>query len=477
MTSRRGVALVALAALLAGGALLDRRSPSPRVEIAAPASAPMPVAAPASALSSTWYCAAATAEPNGRANGTVVVANPSDQTVRGSVTFIASAPDVPPKTVPLEVAQWSRAGFTHADHVRSPWAAALVEVEAGGVVVEHSVTGPLGADVAPCASTASDRWYFADGGTTRDATLVYALFNPFPEDAIVDLAFATDQGRIVPQALQGVVVPARGLLPINVGDHVLRRRAVSATIRTRTGRIVADRVQTYDGTDRRRGLALVNGTPSLGREWWFPEGYVTDGMTERYQLYNPSPREARVSLALVLEQGEAEPFDIAIPPNSRFTLNLGDESRVPRNVGHAVIVLAESGDGIVVERSVDAGRPAPRSGLASTMGARLSATRWVFASGLATPTLDEWIVLQNPGTTDAKVSFIALASGQRLGIDGLQGVDLPAGRRRAIRVGDHIQRADLGLLLESTAPIVAERGLYRVRALGISIQPGIPLRD
>jgi hypothetical protein len=368
--------------------------------------------------------------------------------------------------------------LSYAEQLPAPWVWALVEVDGGGVVAEQSVSGPLGIDHAPCASRASRTWYFADGGTTRDATLVYVLANPFPEDAIVDLTFSTDQGRVVPQALQGVVVPARGLLPLNIGEQVLRRRAVSATIRARTGRVAAARIQTYNGEDRRRGLTLVPATPSLGHEWYFPEGYITDGMVERFQLYNPSPREARVSLALTLEQGAAEPFDIVVPGRGRFTVNLNDETRVPKNVGHAVTVTADGGDGVVVERSIDAARPAPRQGLASTMGSRTTARRWVFASGLTNRGVDEWIVVQNPGSRDVRVRFTALASGQSLPIDQLQAVPVPAGGRLAVRVGDFVQRDDLGLLVTASGgSIVAERGIYRVGRIGMSLTNGIPLRD
>jgi hypothetical protein len=477
MSSGRIPALVIVVAALVGAAVVDRQVSDPTVRADVPQVA-MAEAAPPGALSSTWYCQGASANGDGIANGTVIVANPTDGDVRGTVTFVASDPNLAPKVVPLELRPWSRVGLSYADQLPAPWVWALVEVDAGGVVAEQSVSGPLGIDHAPCASRASRTWYFADGGTTRDATLVYVLANPFPEDAIVDLSFSTDQRRVVPQALQGVVVPARGLLPLNIGDQVLRRRAVSATIRARIGRIAAARIQTYNGDDRRRGLALVPATPSLGHEWYFPEGYLTDGMVERFQLYNPSSREARVTLSLTLQQGAAEPFDIVVPARGRFTVNLNDETRVPKNVGHAVTVTAAGGDGVVVERSIDATRPAPRQGLASTMGARTTARRWVFASGLTNRGVDEWIVVQNPGSRQVELRFTALASGQPLPIDQLQAVPVPAHGRLAVRVGDFVQRDDLGLLVTASGgTIVAERGIYRVGRLGMSLTNGIPLRD
>ena len=476
MTPRRLPAVLLVLVLLVAGGLADRAK-RPLPASSRRTTYAMPVAAPSSALSSTWYCPGATADPRGAAGGSVIVANPTGRAVKGKVTLVPGDPAVKPVVVPIEVPANARTGMSYAEHLSSAWVAALVELDGGGVVAEQSVSGPLGADVMPCAASAADHWYFADGGTTRDASAQLTLFNPFPEDAIVDLSFTTDQGRVVPQALQALVVPGGRLVTINLNDQVLRRRAIATSIVARSGRLVAGRIQTYDGTAGRKGLASVLGTPSPGTLWYFPEGYATDGIVERFQIYNPTTAEARVSLELALEKGAAEPFDLTVPAFGRVTVRTNDEGRVPKGVPHAATVRSQNGVGVVVERSIDGSKPAQRIGLASTMGARAAARQWVFAAGLVTPKLDEWIVVQNPGTHTARLSFTALASGQRLPVEGLQDIELPAGRRTAIRMGAHTQRADLGLLVSSTTPVVAERGLYRVGSIGISSVIGIPLRD
>jgi Family of unknown function (DUF5719) len=473
VTGRRLPVVLLIVALLVAGGVVDRRA-RPVVAEHDDTFA-MPVASPAAALSATWYCAGASADGVGGADGAVVVANPTHQAVAGTVTYFPSDGRAP-LAVPIDVPAMARTVVNDRDHITAPFVSALVELRGGGVVAEHTVSGPLGADVAPCAAAASDRWYFADGGTTRDARDVIALFNPFPEDAIVDMSFATDQGPVVPQSLQALVVPGRGMVPVNVGDHVLRRRAISVTIAARSGRLIADRIQTYDGTAGRKGLALVLGAPSPGPLWYFPDSYVATGLVERFQLYNPSTREARVSLEVGLDRGAAEPFDLAIPAGGRLTVKPADEARVPKDVAFSVTVRSENGVGVVVERSVDAAKPSGRLGLASTMGARLAARRWVFAAGLATAKVDEWVVLVNPGRQPARISFTALAGGQPLAIDGLQGFVLAPGRRTAVRLGDHVQRGDLALLVSASSPVVAERDLYRVGASGISTVMGIPLR-
>jgi hypothetical protein len=83
--------------------------------------------------------------------------------------------------------------------------------------------------------------------------------------------------------------------------------------------------------------------------------------------------------------------------------------------------------------------------------------------------------VHNPSSRPARVSVTALVS-QLLGVEGLQSVTVPAGRRMSFRLGDHIQRPELPLLLESSVPVVVERAVYRSGATGLSGVVAVPLR-
>lgn len=477
MSRPRALVLLAVGALLAGGAFADRTVRPPTPTAAAVRWDAPPPAPGADVLSSAWYCAAGTAAPGGIADAALVLANTGREAVSGTVTFVPADPTRAPVAVPVRIPALARVVMPYRDHITADFAAAQVVLDGGGVAVEHSVSGPQGADVAPCSPRAAPTAYFADGGTTRNAVSLIALYNPFPDDAVVDFTFATDQGGLAPQALQAVVVPAGRPAVVNVGEHVLRRRAVSTAIRARTGRFVAERLQTYDGTDGRRGLALVPATQEPSTVWHFPEGYMQPGVVERFQVFNPGRRDAQIAFEFALEQGAVEPVLRTVPAGDRVTLRVDADTPIPAGVPHATTVRVDNGVGVVVERSVDAGPPAGRSGLASTMGATAAWRRWALPAGLATPDVDEWVVLYNPGRRASSVSFTVLASGQPLAVAGLQGVGIPAGRRTGIRLGAFIERADLGLVVTATEPIVVERDLYRVGRLGMSQVIGIPLPD
>ena len=181
-------------------------------------------------------------------------------------------------------------------------------------------------------------------------------------------------------------------------------------------------------------------------------------------------------MALALESGEAEPLILTIPAESRVTVDANEEARIPKGVPHAATVRSRNGVGVVVERTIDAAPAARRTGLAESLGARLSARRWCLASGAADDSTDEYVVVQNPGAEPARVSVTVLADGERVTNEGLQGLEVGAGQRRAVRLADSVRRAATPVVVESDRPVVVERVLNRLRGIGIATSVGIPLR-
>jgi hypothetical protein len=104
----------------------------------------------------------------------------------------------------------------------------------------------------------------------------------------------------------------------------------------------------------------------------------------------------------------------------------------------------------------------------------MTARRWAFPIGEANVDTDEWIVVHNPGAHRVQVSVYALANGQRLPIEGLQ--DLPVGPagRVALRLGDHIVRILLPVVVEATGDVAVERDAYAVGRTGVSTIIGVP---
>jgi hypothetical protein len=454
-----------------------------------------PVSAPSDALMSTFYCAGASATNGDPFDGAVVIANPSGVELSAQVTIYpgALAGDQPgaqavaalkPVTKTLVVGARARAELRLGDVRQSPFAAALVEVSGGDVVVERRTSGSRGLSVSPCASAPSSTWYLPTGVTSKDSRELLALFNPFVDIAVLDISFITNDGFRAPPDLQGFVVEGSRMAVIDVGASAGRHEQLGAIVRARSGRLVVDRLQSFDGSDPNHpaGAAATLAAPRAASVWAFAEGLVDVGIIEVYTVLNPGDQAAEVQLEVALDSpelnGVVDPIVIAVPPRAYAQVAMKDQTRVPAGVGHSVIVRSTNKVPVVAERVLSGGAPARRLGYGPALGSPVVASRWVFADGRTDPAFAQWLVLNNPSADRrAHVKVTALAQGQALAVEGLQSIEVAPGSRLAVDLGQHIIRADLTLLVEGDIAVVAERALYAATGPGLSLSHGVPLVD
>lgn len=519
MRSARLASLVVLVGLVVAALVYDAAedpvvtedSTDVRAGVAMPTSRAEPT------LGSTWYCAGGTASEDGFADHLVVIANPTDRARIASITIltgvVAEAPSAaeaeegeaaeetttttapasttttaptttttrpPPVVHEVEVPAQGRVDVRLADLSAAPLAGAIVEAEGGQLAVEHSVSGDLGRATAPCSTTAASTWSLPWGVTTRGNRELIVLMNPFPDDATVDVAFATDEGVRDVTRFEGFIVPGRSVVGAFI-EQDMRRAQVSAEIRVRGGRLVVDRIQAFGGTDGRKGLALALGVPAPAETWVYPSGGTGEGLTEQVVVYNPTDDVAEVEVEVRLddpgELGPPEPFELTVPPHRYSMVELHAEERVPAG-GHALIVRSLNGVPVAAERVNSSGDPAANQGITSTTGSPFAGPTWYFAAGGPTEERDEVLVLFNE-SNDEEVTFdvTGFRGGQTIAIQNLQGLTIPAGGRKVIRLGDHIENDVLSVAITASGPVVAERGLHRIGGLGISQAIGIPFAE
>jgi hypothetical protein len=476
---------------------------------AGPASA-MPAVADAGALASTWYCAAGTGDAGGMADHSVTVFNPGDRSVGVAVTvyggvLASSSPttaetaEAPPATPPPGARGFvlpgrDRVELRLGDLVAAPLVAALVEASGGPVAVEHRVTGPHGVDVGPCASATAPVWHLASGATTRDAREVVVLFNPFPTDAIVDITFDTDAGSREPVRFQGFPVAAGTVMGVDIGDDVAREAQVSATLRTRAGRVVAERLQEFDGSLGPEGLAVALGVPQASTAWAFPDGVVDDDHTERIVVYNPGGDRAEVEVHVLPTSDEPapapQPFRLSIRAGTFASIDYGAEARVVPGVEHATLVRATNGVPVVAER-VTTQAADPTGGddaddeeagddgrvgadISAGPGAVVAATRWAFPASTRGQEAGLRFVVFNPDPErSVPVTLLAAANGREAPVGGVGATAVAPGGRIALE-------ADVdwpSWVVEAGGPVVVERVLVGGGGLALAAAVGIPSVD
>ena len=523
MRGSRITSLAILGGVLVGGLVLQAAEPSDRSDVAAQpvaAGTALPAATPPGTLSSTWYCAGGSATKGGVADHVLLIANPTDTTRTATVTAIVgdfappavipdegattaaptttttapttttAAPAVAPKVV--ELPAQGRVDLALSDLVDAPLASAVVEVDGGQVVVEHQITGADGGRAtAPCSTTAATSWTFPWGVTARGSRELLVFMNPFPDDASLDIAFATDEGARDTLRFRNFVVPGRSVVGAYIDDPggAQRKEQVSAQVNVRSGRLVVDRIQIFGGDDDddREGITLGLGAPAPAETWIFPDGDVAEGVREQLIVFNPSEQVAEVEVEVRLADPETnaapEPFELTVLPGRFSIVELPDPlaapedpPRVPLGVAHSSIVRSLNGVAIAAER-VTIASGGPILGVAATLGSPVAAPTWYLSGGgIIKGERDEVLTLFNE-SNDAIASFsvLALADGRQLPLEGLQDNEIPPGGRVSVELGEHTDRESLALVVQADRPIVVERGLSRVSGRGISQSIGIPL--
>lgn len=488
--------VLAVVALLAVGGLIDRAAGGPGTDARTAADTPgavgaVSVVAPGDALSSSWFCGGATDEARAEAPGQFEVTNAGPGPISGTATIVAS--NGARHLVTLRVPGEGHVTVPERVPGGAPWVGATVNLEGGLASVEQEVVGHLGASSTPCATTTSRSWYFTSGATLVNAGVELSLLNPYPADAIVDLTMTTNEGVEQPGGFQGLVVPAHGMLAVDLGSHLRRRQRIATTVTARTGRVVAWKTdivtppaageatigspQAADAPDPAApvgGVAVTLGSPSTGTLWTWPEGDTGNGFNEQYTIYNPGVATADVVLTIGLDLGSAEPLDLSVAPESVATVVSNQQARVPAGVGHFAQVRSTNGVPVVAERTLAVARPSAISGLGELPGIRSSASEWLLGADAEPASSRGYLVVDNPGRTPVRVSVAAVAHGRTSAIRGLSPFTIPVGRRASFLLNSRVA-PQTALLVKGTAPIIVERDFYGTgKAPGVSLSPGVP---
>ncbi|MCH7788522.1 MAG: hypothetical protein IH940_03680 [Acidobacteria bacterium] len=447
---------------------------------------------------SSWFCAA------GRLSDlhSVEIVNPTDEAEVVLVTVFGqqrrSGKVRPPQTIELVVGANSLVSQPLSEGMdKGMFVSAAVETPAG-FIVEHSVFSEFGSDTQPCVDRASDTWHEPWGATDRGGEMTMVLFNPFPEDAVVDMVFATENGVRESLDFRAVVVPGKSVTPLLIGSGVVDAEAVatqdptavdvdagpitvagrvSATVSVRSGRLIAERLQTYDGSGTSRGMVIGASAPSVATAWSFPVGTVRRPQRSTIVVYNPTEESAEVDVEILPNDPTVaiEPFRLKVLAGHNELVDLSRKPRLRGVEDYSVIVRSLNGVGVVASR-VDAGPPEPRAeqvpGLSSTIGSSVMSSTHLLALPLSEESPGSQVVLANVDfDAIAVVEISHVVDGRATVVAGLEAVELGSGRRIVLDLEEH----DIGsgaLLVESTVPIVVGREVLRLNSRSVGM--GVP---
>ena len=410
---RRGPILFVVVVALVAAMVAQQDESSGSSATAKPTSARLAtVGVPAADVaSSAWYCAAGTSTADGPSTETVVIASLARTDVEATITVMPGG-DAPPATDTLRLAPGEQVSVPVADILETAEPGVVVETVGGAAAVSHELEHGDDVGLEACTRTAAADWYFASGTTVDGSLQDLLLFNPFGDDAIVDVSFVTDTGAQEPAGLQALVVPRRSRITVPVQDSVLRQTRVATRVHARTGRIVAEQTQTFDDVtvdgSARDGIALSSGATSPSSVWRVPAGSTRDGGRVQLALANFTADDARVAVKTVMDgEGDLPAQTVRVPAQGVALVDV--TTRVPLDTDVAVTATVKEVDGRrvpVVAELLATWPPASSStGLASTIGSTLTATRWVVTA----PDVDAeaTVTVFNPGPEPVTAALLA----------------------------------------------------------------------
>jgi Family of unknown function (DUF5719) len=454
---RRIVVMVVVVALTVGALVADRHRPSAAAAEFGSLVAPvMPVAPADETLTTAWYCPGvpAVAEGDSPPRGAFVVLNPTDRQLKGTASLVPSTLVVggAPTKVPLDIAPRSSQTIQPHQVAPAPFTAALIEMAGSGGLVEQTLTSLDGVSESACATAPSTTWYFADDTTTVDASLSLLVFNPFPDDAVIDLTFATEEGAASPLKLQDYVVPA-GTMRVITNDDLPKRNTMLATSLVARGRVILGRYQTMKAN--RRGLVSGLASPQADSQWWFPRGEKGNGRNERIVVYNPGQDQAQVDVAFYPadpSQAVIEPLSLDLAGGQASVVDVETIPTVPNGL-HSIVVRAPDDRPVVAERSFEI-TGGDSSATTGTLGSPLAAPRWWFPA--PAPGGGAILSVLNPTGNPVNVTVASVGPGGLTPLKGLEKVALGAGVVQAFDLGAAGGSA-VPIAVDADGAVVAER--------------------
>ncbi len=426
----------------------------------------VPTVADPDAVSTSWFCAEGTGSPGGRANETIIIANQGEEDASAVVTVMPGGRNDPASRrvtvrrgeqlrIPVSSVLQSTEQPDDAGLIVGP--GVVIEVLGGRSVVEHEIEGEGDLGVGPCARQAGRDWYFAGGTTERGADDNASLFNPFSDDAIVDLTVATDAGFIAPADLQAVVVPRRTRVTVPIGNFVRRQAQVGLHVHVRTGRVVAEQSLVFTPeNETRRGLTLSLGAPSPEPSWILP-GVVPEGGASHAVLvanFDPAATEVEVTPRFE-DRSTAAPQAVPVGGRAVAVVDLSTLRGAAAPFG--VDVRTTRPSSVVVEELAWWAPPAAGTGSAASLASPVAAPAWTFAVGRLTPEDDATISVVNPSRGRTTVRLLAYPSGGGSEPSSVGELAVAAGGQARFDLRELGVAPDQVVVVRASAPVVAAR--------------------
>lgn len=175
-----------------------------------------------------------------------------------------------------------------------------------------------GSAAAACTPGSSEPQVVLGGSTAEGSSYTVVLANPFAGSATVDVQAASEVGVESDPALEGVVVPPRSLVPVDLGNLLSGRQRISASVVTTSGRVVAGALhETETDISAAAGMTAAS-------DWYVPMPAI-DGMGRALVLMAPGTGEIPFQLDVYSSEGVVEAaYEGSVPAQGQVAIPASD---------------------------------------------------------------------------------------------------------------------------------------------------------
>ena len=481
--------MAAIAGLLAAGLIVDLPD---RPTVDRPVQYVSALPAPAGIVS-TWFCPGGSG-PDGPAELAIGLASGSDQLRTAAVSVLPGGSDPHDvRTVDVEIEPRGRVLLRPSEEVPgAQWVGAVVEVDGADVVVEQILTAVQGGvGRSACLTRTASSWVVPNGATrlaVEGERFIVMLLNPFPDVAVADIELVADVGR---DSIEGLVVPARRVVAVDVTDEITVASAVAAFIEVVSGRLATSWIQISDGPIAGSGVRAAAAVPDAAPQWLLPVAGVGAARRDVVAVSNPSADDvAEVDLEILAEAPGADvsPIEITVRPGRTALVDLSGQARLEGVGPFSVVVrslddapVAASISSVTFAAGPDGAGASTVAGSTATIGSDAAARRWqvaaeaaVSGAGIESGGDSSTLVIVNPSSVG--VAEIGLS------VDGATVHRLEVGPRRRASVPLARLGSDRFVVeVQSSSPVVVGLELVgltsRTASLGAAVSEPVPAVD
>lgn len=245
---------------------------------------------PLASDSSSWYCNWYLPAQGGLTQASVLLANTSAKDLSAKVKIYSGTSTVNRR---LEIPAHSFLKYPQTVTPKIQSGSLSFIANGGGTVAEIELSGPSGSTVAPCNSSPSANWIAVGANTLPGSSAGVSIFNPFSQDAVVDVSLSSSSQQFSPGALKAMVINPNQSKLVNLSQYFSGHGHVVVSVTTRIGRVVVGGIIQRDNNGN-TGLAALATFPTTASTWRFPVGQLSANQNQEIIVYNPNSYEVNV---------------------------------------------------------------------------------------------------------------------------------------------------------------------------------------